>query len=263
VVGLRLEGSNIHRRDRNVDAADRGRHGGRRPRLFWVGLDGNGTPTVEQVGTVAVCGKTSGTPLYYKAFWEMYTPVKADKQAAEPFPVSPGDTIMASVSYNNGSYVLELKDVTSGQYFWQPANCSASAVCQCATAEWIVERPGSGTYPLADYGEMAFYQWGYGQSSSEGPEGTLITMIDKKNGYRLSYCRFFDAPQPSGGAAAITATVGPEANPAAPHLGCTGWPQNRRTAGRTGDAISPRGGYATRGCHGIVAPTLDQLRDFS
>ena len=34
---------------------------------FWVGLDGNGTPTVEQVGTVAVCGKTSTTPLYYKA----------------------------------------------------------------------------------------------------------------------------------------------------------------------------------------------------
>jgi hypothetical protein len=91
----------------------------------------------------------------------MYTPVKADKQAAEPFPVSPGDTIMASVSYNNGSYVLELKDVTSGQYFWQPANCSASAVCQRATAEWIVERHvsacglrGDGVLPMGVWSKL-------------------------------------------------------------------------------------------------------------
>jgi hypothetical protein len=34
---------------------------------FWVGLDGNGTPSVEQAGTVAVCGDAAA-PLYYKAF---------------------------------------------------------------------------------------------------------------------------------------------------------------------------------------------------
>jgi hypothetical protein len=67
---------------------------------------------------------------------------------------------------------------------------------------------------------MAFYQWGYGQSSSEGPEGTLITMVDKKNGHRLSYCRFFDAPQPSGGPPQLPPLSGPMQIQPPPDLGC-------------------------------------------
>jgi len=120
---------------------------------FWVGLDGDGTPTVEQVGTVAVCGDTA-TPLYYKSFWEMYA--GADSAGGEPFAVHPGDLIEASVRYADGLFELKLTDITSGLDISNTEACSDKVVCKRATAEWIVERPGGGKYPLADYGMVEF-----------------------------------------------------------------------------------------------------------
>jgi Peptidase A4 family len=140
---------------------------------FWVGLDGNGTPTVEQAGTVAVCGDAAA-PLYYKAFWEMYA--GADSSGAEPFAVSPGDIIEASVTYTSGSYVLTLSDLTTGRSFSTTQSCSATVVCKRGTAEWIVERPGGGKYPLADFGKIKFSSISFA-SSGGSSEASNIEMV--------------------------------------------------------------------------------------
>jgi hypothetical protein len=142
----------------------------------WVGLDGNGTPTVEQVGTVAVCGE-AGAPLYYKAFWEMYA--GADSSGEEPFVVYPGDAIVASVTYSGGSYVLTLKDVTTGHGFSTPQSCSTTVVCKRGTAEWVVERPGGGKYPLADYGTVDFSGTRFMNSSGDLVPSTMEMVYSK------------------------------------------------------------------------------------
>jgi hypothetical protein len=121
---------------------------------FWVGLDGDGTPTVEQAGTVVTCSATNQPPVY-KAFWEMYD-ANGGSHGAEPFIVSPGDIIEASASYVGGSYLLQLKDLTNGGNFFTTQTCNPNVVCKRGTAEWIVERPGGGAYPLADYSTVEF-----------------------------------------------------------------------------------------------------------
>jgi Peptidase A4 family len=121
---------------------------------FWVGLDGDGTPTVEQAGTVVTCSATNQPPVY-KAFWEMYD-ANGGSRGAEPFIVSPGDIIEASASYVGGSYLLQLKDLTNGGNFFTTQTRNPNVVCKRGTVEWIVERPGDGAYPLADYSTVEF-----------------------------------------------------------------------------------------------------------
>jgi len=172
---------------------------------IWVGLD-NGT--VEQAGTWAVCGSAFPTrhnphpaPLYYKAFWEMY----GSGGGQQPFTVSPGDTIEASVGYANGSYVLEVKDLTNGQSFSTTQACS---VCKRSTAEWIVERPGKGsTYPLANYGSVEFSNIstspGENVITSENVVRSYINMVQRNT--TLSTCG--PAPSPLPQPAAVTLTL--------------------------------------------------------
>jgi hypothetical protein len=74
--------------------------------VFWVGLDGLTTTTVEQVGTYAWC--FHGTPFYF-SWWEMY-PTNAVTAVA---PVHPGDKITASVSFTNGQFTLQITDATT------------------------------------------------------------------------------------------------------------------------------------------------------
>jgi hypothetical protein len=147
---------------------------------FWVGLDNS---TVEQAGTVAVCGDAAA-PLYYKAFWEMYA--GADSSGGEPFTVSPGDSIEAFVGYTNGSYVLQLNDLTNGRSLSTIQACSPTVVCKNATAEWIVERPGGGAYPLADYGIVEFSNI-VATSSGSNVVRSEIDMVHA--GVTLSTCR--------------------------------------------------------------------------
>jgi hypothetical protein len=151
----------------------------------WVGLDGDGTPTVEQVGTVAMCGSAGLPPLYYKAFWEMYDGPSSPGQ--EPFTVSPGDTISASVTYQaSGSYLLVVRDLTSGTELSVTEECGAKATCQRGTAEWIVERNGGSTYPLANYDTVTFSNI---MAETAGPiaASDLITMVGT-TGTTLSSC---------------------------------------------------------------------------
>jgi hypothetical protein len=211
---------------------------------IWVGLDGNGTPTVEQVGTVAVCGKTSATPLYYKAFWEMYTSNKADKRGGKPFLVSPGDTIAASVSYNNGSYVLKLEDVTNGQQFSQPANCSAAGapppngllngrvavrIRSRITRRW--RSTSGGTIKATVEARRAPKSiWSTKKPSASCP--TVASLMRPSRRQRPRSCRRWWARSKSS-------------HP--PTLAAAGWPQNKRAARRTAGSAAKQKHSPARG----------------
>lgn len=137
---------------------------------FWVGLDGDGSNSVEQTGSAADC--QSGTPHYY-SWYEMYpsAPVNFSN------PVSPGDQFTGSVIYNGASsFTLKLSDTTQG---WsQTVNKSLSGAAR-ASAEVIVEAPSSdtGVLPLADFGTVNFSGSTVDGSQLSALNPTEITMV--------------------------------------------------------------------------------------
>jgi hypothetical protein len=115
---------------------------------FWVGLDGNGTNTVEQTGTEADC--TNGAAIY-QGWFEMFpnAPVFYNN------PVNPGDAMSASVVANGGgSFTLTLNDSTQG---WTQTTNQTSNTAQLGSAEIIAEAPSDGqVLPLSDFGTVNF-----------------------------------------------------------------------------------------------------------
>ena len=116
---------------------------------FWVGLDGDGTQTVEQTGTEADCnnGKAS-----YQGWFEMFpsAPVFYNN------PVAAGDAMSASVVANGGgAFTLTLSDQTQG---WTQTTHQTSATAQLASAEIIAEAPSDATnvLPLSSFGTVNF-----------------------------------------------------------------------------------------------------------
>jgi hypothetical protein len=116
---------------------------------FWVGLDGDGTQSVEQTGTEADC---SGGVAAYQGWWEMFP-------AAPVFynePVKPGDAMSASVTANGGgAFTLTLSDQTEN---WTQTTQQASQTAQLGSAEVIAEAPSSqnGVLPLSNFGTVNF-----------------------------------------------------------------------------------------------------------
>jgi hypothetical protein len=116
---------------------------------FWVGLDGDGSGTVEQTGTSSDC--QGGNPIYF-AWYEMYPQFPVLIR----FPVQPGDAMSASVTAGiNSSFKLVISDHTQGWTF-QTTKTLRSA--RLASAEAIAEAPSSrnGVLPLANFGSMHF-----------------------------------------------------------------------------------------------------------
>ena len=115
---------------------------------YWVGLDGDGTPTVEQTGTEADC---DGGAAVYQGWFEMFpaAPVFYDN------PVQAGDAMSASVTGNgDGTFTLTLADATQG---WTQITQQASNQAQLGSAEVIVEAPSDGNVlPLSDFGTASF-----------------------------------------------------------------------------------------------------------
>ncbi|TQF06872.1 hypothetical protein E6W39_37640 [Kitasatospora acidiphila] len=116
---------------------------------FWVGLDGDGSDTVEQTGTSADC--SGGSPVYY-AWYEMYPayPVQL------PDHVQPGDQLSASVvTDGSGSFTLTISDSSQG---WTESTSQQLSGAQLASAEVIAEAPSSnaGVLPLTDFGTVQF-----------------------------------------------------------------------------------------------------------
>jgi hypothetical protein len=115
---------------------------------FWVGLDGDGTPTVEQTGTDTDC---TGTHAEYTAWFEMYPHAESELFAT----VEPGDQMSASVTDQGGTFQLVLHDVTRK---WSRTEVRTATQAKGATAEVIAEAPSAGSkvLPLTNFGSVNF-----------------------------------------------------------------------------------------------------------
>ena len=139
---------------------------------FWVGLDGDGTSTVEQTGTDSDCRGTA--PKYY-AWYEMYPAFPVNLTGS----VTPGDKMTATVTKSGTSFTMTIADSTKG---WTKSITKSSAKAKGGSAEVITEAPSSGTgvLPLADFGNVAYTSATIDGSSLAAIGATAITM--KKSG---------------------------------------------------------------------------------
>jgi hypothetical protein len=115
----------------------------------WVGLDGDGTSTVEQIGTEGDCDGDFGV---YSAWFEMFpsAPVFFDN------PVKPGDFMEASVTAEGaGVFMLTLYDMTQN---WSQITQQTSANATLGSAEIVTEAPSEDGQisSLADFGTVDF-----------------------------------------------------------------------------------------------------------
>jgi hypothetical protein len=119
---------------------------------FWVGLDGDGSTTVEQIGTEAYMQDGA---VHYDAWYEMYP---ADMHVIADVTVSPGDLFSAAVAANGaGGFTLTLDDETTRVSF---SKTLGNDVTDPASTEVVAEAPtGASTgdlLPLCDFGTVAF-----------------------------------------------------------------------------------------------------------
>ncbi|MCX4750651.1 G1 family endopeptidase [Kitasatospora sp. NBC_01287] len=133
---------------------------------FWVGLDGDGSDSVEQTGSEVDC--SGGSPQYY-SWYEMYPayPVSYND------PVAAGDHFTASVTESgSGSFTLKLSDTTQG---WSHTIHKTLHNPALASAEIIAEAPStaSGPLPLTDFGQVQF--------SDASANGKPIGSFDPEN----------------------------------------------------------------------------------
>ncbi|PYC85825.1 hypothetical protein C7C46_06095 [Streptomyces tateyamensis] len=139
---------------------------------FWVGLDGDGSDSVEQTGSEADC--SGGQPKYY-SWYEMYPAYPVNYAD----PVDAGDRFTASVTAGSrGSFTLVLSDTTKG---WTHTVHRTLRNARLASAEVVAEAPSTmaGPLPLTDFGTVHFT----GATADEKPLGSFapeaITMAQK------------------------------------------------------------------------------------
>lgn len=138
---------------------------------FWVGLDGDGTNSVEQTGTEADCDGGAAT---YQGWFEMFpnAPVFYDN------PVEPGDAMSASVVANGGgAFTLTLADSTQG---WTQTTNQASGTAQLGSAEVIAEAPSDGTgtvLPLSNFGTVSFTDATVDNTAIGNENPATLTMV--------------------------------------------------------------------------------------
>jgi hypothetical protein len=141
----------------------------------WVGIDGDNSNTVEQIGTDTDCYR--GTPYFY-AWYEMYPKSLVQISTVR---VQPGDQFTAEVTYTGGSsYRLSLTNATTRQSFstTQPASGAARS-----SVEWVMEGPSNGT--LTNFGSVGFTAASATISGQTGALGSFsnadpITMVGKR-----------------------------------------------------------------------------------
>jgi len=110
----------------------------------WVGIDGNASNTVEQIGTDTDCSR--GVPYYY-AWYEMYP----KSLVTISIPVRAGDSFTGEVTYTSSGYLLRLRNNTTGNTF-QTTQVSKKA--RRTSVEWVMEGPSSGL--LTNFGVVGF-----------------------------------------------------------------------------------------------------------
>jgi hypothetical protein len=116
--------------------------------VFWVGIDGFNSKTVEQDGTLIQC---QGGQATYFSWWEMYP---SNSIQVVSSAVRPGDKITSSVTRSGTSYTLKVTDSTHPAASFTTTQSCAATTCVDSSAEWIAEAPSnkSGVLPLTNFG---------------------------------------------------------------------------------------------------------------
>ncbi len=143
---------------------------------FWVGMDGWANGTVEQIGTAW------NTSIGYWAWVEFYgdgiqnaqgqwtaqgpyfQPVSINSLiGSNYFTIEPGDVISASVTYvsstqTTSTFEFRFQDARPGAptKIWHDDLTTEYIVPARTTADWIVEAPAGGVYPLAAFSPVNF-----------------------------------------------------------------------------------------------------------
>jgi hypothetical protein len=126
---------------------------------FWVGIDGYTSSTVEQLGTNSNC--EGATPVYQA--WYEFCCIEAEI-IIPGLTISPGDKIVAEVTYSGTEFTLTIKDETTGKAFRKTGTISGA---ERSSAEWIAEAPYDGEIlPLTDFGTVLFGEDSTGVSAT-------------------------------------------------------------------------------------------------
>jgi Peptidase A4 family len=141
--------------------------------VFWTGIDGFNSSTVEQDGTLIDC--EGGTPTYF-SWWEMFP---SNTIQAVSSAVRPGDHVVSSVTRSGTKYTLKLTDSTHPAASFSTTQSCAAATCVDSSAEWIAEAPSnsSGILPLTNFGSWTLT----GATVKAGTKsGTIKTFPNQK-----------------------------------------------------------------------------------
>lgn len=146
---------------------------------FWVGIDGYGSNTVEQIGVD--CEFQNGVAVYY-AWYEFYPKLS---YVISSLIIHPDDVMWAEVKYVGGAFTVSMTDATTGQSFSKSETATSA---QRSSAEWIAEAPYSGgILPLANFG-TAYFGYDFTSvsltcyaniSGTTGPIGSFGSMIQQ------------------------------------------------------------------------------------
>ncbi len=214
---------------------------------FWVGLGGyrQTSHSLEQVGTEADCS-AAGAISYYA--WYEYVP--AGPHTIHAIPVSPGDSITASVVVRGKRATVTIADTTTGATY-RHAKVMRSPHPDVGAAEWIAEAPSncdrSDCTPLTltNFGSVAFTN---ASATAVGRDGRHQGAIDDP---AWTYGAINLQASPGGGlglshALRSAATVGV--------LATTGDAFNVTYTG-PGAQVPPGGATGSSGASGSSAPT--------
>jgi hypothetical protein len=153
--------------------------------IFFVGLDGWNSGTVEQAGTFAQCYQGKA---HYYSWWEMYP---ATSITIVGSTVAAGDKIAASVVKSGTSFTLGVTDSTNTANSFTKTQTCAATTCLAASADWIAEAPSGarGDYPLPDFKTWTLWDATVTSGTKAGKISTFpddeITMFDSSATYPL------------------------------------------------------------------------------
>jgi peptidase A4-like protein len=159
----------------------------------WVGIDGDTSNTVEQIGTDSDC--QNGSPVYY-AWYEMYP----KGLVTVSLPVSPGQSFTGEVTPGSaGRFTLKLTNNTTHQSF---STTQTNKRARRSSVEWIMEGPSNGL--LSNFGTGPFSASSgsiNGQTASLGSLSNAdpITMVTNSGVVRAQ-----PSSPPSGGSFSVT-----------------------------------------------------------
>jgi len=144
--------------------------------VFWVGIDGFNSNSVEQDGTLIEC---SGGATFQFTWWEMF-PTNNVQVVGQS--LAAGDHITSTVTRSGSTYTLAVTDSTHpANSFSTSQSCSS---CANTSAEWIAEAPSgsSGIFPLARFSPWSDTNSSVTEGSTSGVISSFtddeITMID-------------------------------------------------------------------------------------